>query len=112
MKSNCLKDVIKTGGEWLSSLELENFISQHTGVAAVAVVGVADSKWGERPLALVVKSDDTLDDAALRSHLQEFVAQGKLSKWGIPDHFEFVADIPKTSVGKINKKQIRELFGH
>ncbi|PXF31714.1 long-chain fatty acid--CoA ligase [Pokkaliibacter plantistimulans] len=107
-----LKDVIKTGGEWLSSLELENFISQHTGVAAVAVVGVADSKWGERPLALVVKSDDTLDDAALRSHLQTFVAQGKLSKWGIPDHFEFVADIPKTSVGKINKKQIRELFGH
>jgi fatty-acyl-CoA synthase len=104
-----IKDVIKTGGEWISSLELESLISEHTSVSAVAVVGIADEQWGERPMALVVRVPGKhLDQAQLEAHLQQFVASGRINKWAIPRQFKFVADIPKTSVGKINKKLIRE----
>lgn len=104
-----IKDVIKTGGEWISSLELESLISEHTSVSAVAVVGIADEQWGERPMALVVcVPGKHLDQAQLEAHLQQFVASGRINKWAIPRQFKFVADIPKTSVGKINKKLIRE----
>ena len=104
-----IKDVIKTGGEWISSLELESLISEHTSVSAVAVVGIADEQWGERPMALVVcVPGKHLDQAQLEAHLQQFVASGRIHKWAIPRQFKFVADIPKTSVGKINKKLIRE----
>ncbi|MBO3275530.1 fatty acid--CoA ligase [Pseudomonas schmalbachii] len=104
-----IKDVIKTGGEWISSLELENLISQHAGVASVAVIGIPDDQWGERPLALVVcASGENLDQEAIEAHLQQFVECGRINKWAIPRQIQFVAEIPKTSVGKINKKLIRE----
>ncbi|MFB9885769.1 fatty acid--CoA ligase [Balneatrix alpica] len=103
-----IKDVIKTGGEWISSIALENLISQHPQVAAVAVVGIPDERWGERPYALVVKRQDSLTAEQLQQHLQQYVTAGELSKWAIPEHFLFVEDLPKTSVGKINKKLIRQ----
>ncbi|MFJ2549917.1 fatty acid--CoA ligase [Pseudomonas sp. NPDC087612] len=104
-----IKDVIKTGGEWISSVELESLISQHSGVDSVAVVGVADAQWGEQPLALVVcVAGVELDQPALARHLQPFVDSGRLNKWAIPRLVRFVSEIPKTSVGKINKKLIRQ----
>lgn len=104
-----IKDVIKTGGEWISSLELESLISAHAAVACVAVVGIPDEQWGERPLALVVcELGVSLDQQAIELHLQQFVDSGHINKWAIPRHIQFVDDIPKTSVGKINKKLIRE----
>lgn len=104
-----IKDVIKTGGEWLSSLDLENLISQHSAVAGAAVVGIPDEKWGERPYALVTLKPGeqvTLED--LQKHLMQFVDAGEINKWAIPQQIDFVEDIPKTSVGKINKKLIRD----
>ncbi|VVO38870.1 fatty acid--CoA ligase [Pseudomonas fluorescens] len=104
-----IKDVIKTGGEWISSLELENLISEHALVTSVAVVGIADEQWGERPMALVVcEPGQYVDKQMLEAHLQHFVELGRINKWAIPKQFKFVAEIPKTSVGKINKKLIRE----
>ncbi|VVM58500.1 fatty acid--CoA ligase [Pseudomonas fluorescens] len=104
-----IKDVIKTGGEWISSLELENLISEHSSVTSVAVVGIADEQWGERPMALVVcEPGQNVDKQMLEAHLQQFVERGRINKWAIPKQFKFVAEIPKTSVGKINKKLIRE----
>jgi fatty-acyl-CoA synthase len=104
-----IKDVIKTGGEWISSLELENLISEHALVTSVAVVGIADEQWGERPMALVVcEPGQYVDKQMLEAHLQRFVELGRINKWAIPKQFKFVAEIPKTSVGKINKKLIRE----
>ena len=107
-----IKDVIKTGGEWLSSLDLENLISQHPAVASAAVVGVPDDKWGERPHALVtLKPGADTNLEALQAHLQQFVETGEINKWAIPAQIDFVDDIPKTSVGKINKKLIRDQLG-
>jgi fatty-acyl-CoA synthase len=104
-----IKDVIKTGGEWISSLELESLISEHAGVMSVAVVGIVDEQWGERPMAMVVcEPGQYLDKQILETHLQTFVECGRINKWAIPKQFKFVAEIPKTSVGKINKKLIRE----
>ncbi|MCO6497916.1 MAG: fatty acid--CoA ligase [Chitinophagaceae bacterium] len=103
------KDVIKSGGEWISSLALESIISAYTGVKESAVVGVPDPKWDERPLALVVLADGaqvTADD--LKKHLEHFVNSGHLSKWAVPDEIKVIAEIPKTSVGKIDKKLIRK----
>ena len=104
-----IKDVIKTGGEWISSLELENLISEHPAVASVAVVGIPDDQWGERPMALVVcQPGQAIGQKTIEVHLQQFVDSGHINKWAIPKQIKFVADIPKTSVGKINKKLIRE----
>ena len=104
-----IKDVIKTGGEWISSLDLENLISEHVSVNSVAVVGIADEQWGERPMALVVcEPGQYLDARQLETHLQQYVERGRINKWAIPKQFKFVAEIPKTSVGKLNKKLIRE----
>ena len=106
-----LKDVIKTGGEWISSLELEDLILKHPAVVEAAVVGIPDAKWGERPLALVVaKPGQPVDEAAIRAWLQDFAEKGIISKWGIPDRVLFVDGIPKTSVGKLNKKAMREQY--
>ncbi|RDH45460.1 fatty acid--CoA ligase [Zooshikella ganghwensis] len=102
-----IKDVIKTGGEWISSLTLENLISQHPGVSEVAVIGLPHPEWGERPCALVVLKDKQTKGEDIQIHLQQFVAQGKIHKWAIPEVIEFVDAIPKTSVGKIDKKKIR-----
>ncbi|WP_114417740.1 fatty acid--CoA ligase [Marinospirillum perlucidum] len=105
-----IKDVIKTGGEWISSLELENLISQHAEVAEVAVVGIANDQWGERPAALVVARDPSRppETADLLEHLQVFVDQGRINKWALPEKLLLVEEIPKTSVGKLNKKVIRQ----
>ncbi|MFH1114922.1 MAG: fatty acid--CoA ligase [Pseudomonadota bacterium] len=109
-----LKDAIKTGGEWISSLELESLISRHEAVSEVAVVGVPNEKWGERPVALIVPNEnagDKITNDELRNFLQQFVSQGRISKWAVPDEFLVVDVIPKTSVGKIDKKAIRARVG-
>ncbi len=103
-----IKDVIKTGGEWVSSLELEDLCSRHPGVREVAVVGIADPQWGERPFALlVVHEGHVIDAKVLKEHLTPFVEQGHINKWAIPSQIALVAEIPKTSVGKLDKKRIR-----
>ncbi|WP_121965511.1 fatty acid--CoA ligase [Myroides sp. N17-2] len=104
------KDVIKTGGEWMSSLALEEMIGSYHGILDVAVVGIPDEKWGERPFALVVvKEGEVITEEQLKQHMQTYVDKAVINKWAIPDRFVFVKDIPKTSVGKISKKRIREL---
>ncbi|MEE4362804.1 MAG: fatty acid--CoA ligase [Desulfotignum sp.] len=108
-----LKDVIKTGGEWISSLELEDIISRHEAVSEVAVVGVADEKWGERPLAMVVIKDafrDKVTKEDIQAFCMTFVEKGKLPKYGVPTRIILDAEIPKTSVGKISKKDIRSQY--
>ncbi|UTH35692.1 fatty acid--CoA ligase [Pseudomonas sp. KHPS1] len=103
-----IKDVIKTGGEWISSLELEDLISRHPAVREVAVVGVPDPQWGERPFALlVVHEGQALDAKGLKEHLKPFVEQGHINKWAIPTQIALVTEVPKTSVGKLDKKRIR-----
>jgi fatty-acyl-CoA synthase len=103
-----IKDVIKTGGEWISSLELEDLISRHPAVREVAVVGMPDPQWGERPFALLVlREEQGLDAKGLKEHLKPFVEQGHINKWAIPTQIALVTEIPKTSVGKLDKKRIR-----
>lgn len=104
-----IKDVIKTGGEWLSSLDLESLISQHPSVASAAVVGIPDEKWGERPYALVtLNAGEQATAEDIQQHLMQYVEKGEINKWAIPSQIDFAEDIPKTSVGKINKKLIRD----
>lgn len=106
-----LKDAIKTGGEWVSSVELESLLSRHEAVSEVAVVGLHHEKWGERPHAVIVPKgpyNDKVTERDLRSFLQQFVDRGVISKWAVPDTFRLVRNIPKTSVGKLDKKLIRQ----
>lgn len=104
-----LKDVIKSGGEWVCSAQIESLISLHPAVAEVAVVGVPDERWDERPMALVVLAPDAeLEPGALQKHLMQFVSAGRLSKWAVPEEVCIVDTMPKTSVGKLDKKLIRE----
>jgi fatty-acyl-CoA synthase len=101
--------VIKTGGEWISSLELEDFISRHPAVSEVAVLGVKDEKWGERPMALIVlRPGQSADVEGIKAHVASFVERGLISKYGIPDQIRFVEVLEKTSVGKLNKRAMRE----
>ncbi len=103
------KDVIKSGGEWISSLQLENLIGQHPRVHEVAVVAAPDPQWNERPAACIVTSEPlNLSLEEIKQWLQPFVKQGLISKWAIPDKIYFFKHIPKTSVGKIDKKQLRD----
>ena len=109
-----IKDVIKTGGEWVSSLQVEDLISQRPGVREAAVIGVKDDKWGERPMALVVRdsqSAEQVTDLDIKAHLKIFVDKGIISKFGIPETILFVELLARTSVGKINKKELRERYG-
>ncbi|MCP3687949.1 MAG: fatty acid--CoA ligase, partial [Gammaproteobacteria bacterium] len=106
-----MKDVIKSGGEWLSSLELEDIISRCPGVAEVAAFGIPDTRWGERPMVVVVKADSTLDIEDVQNAVRAEVDSGKLSKWAIPERVEFVDALPKTSVGKMDKKLMRASYG-
>ncbi|MFH9739202.1 long-chain fatty acid--CoA ligase [Streptomyces roseolus] len=102
------KDVIKSGGEWISSVELENAIMAHPAVAEAAVVAVPDEKWGERPLATVVlKEGAEADYATLRDFL---AAEGGIAKWQLPERWAIVPAVPKTSVGKFDKKVIRKQY--
>lgn len=108
-----IKDVIKTGGEWVSSIELEDIISQHEGVNEVAVVGIPDEKWGERPLAIVVVDEGAkgkVTEEDIRAFCMTFVEKGVIPKYGIPSKIIMNAEIPKTSVGKISKKDIRAQY--
>ena len=100
------KDVVKSGGEWISSVELENEIMGHPAVAEAAVIGVKHPKWSERPLAcVVVKPDATLT----REELLEFL-DGRVAKWWLPDDVVFIDEVPKTSVGKFSKRDLRDRF--
>lgn len=106
------KDVIKTGGEWLSSVDLEACLSEHPRVDEVAVIAIANEKWGERPCAFVklkqpVDEPETITNE-LRELLKKHIAAGKLPPYAIPDEIHFVDELPRTSVGKLNKKLLRE----
>ncbi|NLY95106.1 MAG: long-chain fatty acid--CoA ligase [Myxococcales bacterium] len=97
------KDVIKSGGEWISSVDLENEIMGHPGVAEAAVVAILDERWGERPLACIVPKPNALvDGESIRAHLE-----GRVASFWLPEAFAFVDEIPKTSVGKFDKKVLR-----
>ena len=100
------KDVIKSGGEWISSVELENALMAHPSVAEAAVIAIPDAKWDERPLAAIVLLPEK---SATAEELREFLA-GQFAKWWLPDRFEFVDEIPKTAVGKFRKTALREQF--
>lgn len=108
-----LKDVIKTGGEWVSSLDVENIISRHPAVSEVAVIGVKSDRWGERPMALIVlrPGSEATTAEGIRASMASAVADGTLSKYGVPDEIRFVDALPKTSVGKLDKKSMRDQFG-
>lgn len=102
-----IKDLVKSGGEWISSLDLENALVGHPKVAEAAVIAVPDAKWGERPLAVVVlKSGESATADELRAYLAP-----KFAKFWLPDAFEFVPEIPRTSTGKMLKAKLREQFG-
>jgi len=104
-----IKDVIKTGGEWVSSIELESIIGHHPAVAEVAVIGLPDSKWGERPVAVVVpRAGATLEPTDIKDQVMRQVELGVVSKYAVPQSVFFVEELPKTSVGKLNKKALRE----
>jgi fatty-acyl-CoA synthase len=109
-----IKDVIKTGGEWVSSLQIEDLITQCPGIADAAVIGVKDDRWGERPMAVVVKDPakaNGVSDMVIKTHLKGFVDRGVISKFGIPEKILFIDKLPKTSVGKTNKMELRKLYG-
>jgi acyl-CoA synthetase (AMP-forming)/AMP-acid ligase II len=100
------KDVIKSGGEWISSIELENVAMGCAGVAEAAAIGLPHPKWDERPLLIIVKKPDAdISKEQVMQHLQ-----GKIAKWWMPDDITFVEDIPHTAAGKISKLQLREKF--
>ena len=108
-----IKDVVKSGGEWISSLAIEDIISQHPEVSEVAVIGVPDERWGERPLALTVLKEESVGKITvqdIQTHVKAFVEQGAISKWAVPD-VRFVASLAKTSVGKLDKKVLRQQYG-
>jgi fatty-acyl-CoA synthase len=100
------KDVIKSGGEWISSVDLENVIMAHPDVREASVVGVPDEKWGERPLASVVLVEGS---SATADDLSAFL-DGKVARWQVPERWAFIDEVPKTSVGKFDKKVIRRRY--
>jgi fatty-acyl-CoA synthase len=108
-----IKDVVKSGGEWVSSLDIEDLILRAPGIAEAAVIGVPDDKWGERPVALVTLKEGVASptEDAIRRHVARFAEQGLISRYGVPDRVHVVDAIPKTSVGKLDKKVIRAKLG-
>ena len=106
-----LKDVIKTGGEWISSLTLENIASSCSGVEEVAAIGIPNEKWGERVVLVVKLLNNAVPDLIRQDLLRKFrehVELGEISKWAIPDNIFYVEQLPKTSVGKLDKKVMRK----
>ncbi|MDQ4114871.1 MAG: fatty acid--CoA ligase, partial [Actinomycetota bacterium] len=100
------KDLVKSGGEWISTVAIENLIMGHPSIAEAAVVAVAHPKWGERPLAFaVVKDGESVTKEELLGYLAE-----NLGKWQVPDDVVFIDEVPKTSVGKFSKKTLREEY--
>ncbi|MFB7721379.1 long-chain fatty acid--CoA ligase [Nocardia sp. NPDC056100] len=100
------KDVIKSGGEWISSVDLENAVVGHPAVAEAAVIGIPDEKWDERPLVAVVLAAGA---EAKPEELRDFLAD-KFAKWQLPEHWTFIDEVPKTSVGKFDKKRLRAQY--
>ncbi|CAM2956453.1 long-chain fatty acid--CoA ligase [Skermania piniformis] len=100
------KDVIKSGGEWISSVDLENEVIAHPDVAEAAVIGVPDPKWDERPLVAVVRREGSEVSA---DELRDYLAD-KVAKWQLPERWTFIAEVPKTSVGKFDKKRLRAQY--
>ncbi len=108
-----IKDVIKTGGEWVSSVQIEDLLSHHSSVRECAVIGVKDEKWGERPLALVVLAPgEAAVEEELKQHVSSYAEKGQISRYAVPGRVVVVDAIPKTSVGKIDKKRLREQYGN
>ncbi|TME08257.1 MAG: fatty acid--CoA ligase, partial [Chloroflexi bacterium] len=108
-----IKDVVKSGGEWISSLAIEDLISQHPGVSEVAVIGIPDERWGERPLALIVLKEEsvsTVTEQHIQVHVKARAEQGVISKWAVPE-VRFIDELEKTSVGKLDKKVMRQKYG-
>jgi fatty-acyl-CoA synthase len=100
------KDVIKSGGEWISSVELENHLMAHPAILEAAVVGVPDERWGERPFATVVLREGA---AASATELRDFLAE-RVARWQVPERWAFVDAVPKTTVGKFDKKVVRARY--
>jgi fatty-acyl-CoA synthase len=97
------KDLIKSGGEWISSVEVETLLIDHPGVQEAAVIAMPDERWGERPLACVTLAEGSkVSVEELRDHLAS-----RLARWQLPDAFTFIDQVPKTSVGKFDKKVLR-----
>jgi fatty-acyl-CoA synthase len=109
-----IKDIIKSGGEWISSIQIEDIISEKAGVAKAAVIAVKDEKWGERPMALAIVEPGFAGgsaeaaEEAIRAHVSAYVDRGVISKFAIPDRVMIVKDLPLTSVGKVDKAVLRE----
>jgi acyl-CoA synthetase (AMP-forming)/AMP-acid ligase II len=100
------KDLIKSGGEWISSVDVENALMGHAAVTEAAVIAIPDERWGERPLAVVVLDEGAqADEEELRGHLA-----GQFAKWQLPESFEFIEAIPRTATGKWKKTELRERF--
>src|SRR5690606_19890352 len=100
------KDLIKSGGEWISSIDLENTLIGHPGVVEATVVGLKHERWQERPVAFVVP---VADAAPREEDLKEYLA-GRLASWWVPDRIVFVDEIPKTGTGKFDKKVVRDRY--
>ena len=108
-----MKDLIKSGGEWISSLELESIVSGCEGVAEVAAIGLPDGLWGERPMLVVVRTEEgetPVTAGDVRDAVRLHVESGRLSKWAVPERIEFVESLDKTSVGKLDKKALRARY--
>ena len=109
-----IKDIIKSGGEWISSIQVEDIISEKTGVVKAAVIAVKDVKWGERPMALVIVEPGFAGGSAeaageaIRAHVRAYVDKGVISKFAIPDRVMLVKELPLTSVGKVDKTALRD----
>ena len=108
-----LKDIIKSGGEWISSIDLEDIILEKKGILRAAVIGVRDAKWGERPMALVVVDPEftgKVEEDAIRDHVRSYVDKGIIAKLAVPERIMIVKELPLTTVGKIDKKVLRERY--
>jgi fatty-acyl-CoA synthase len=108
-----LKDIIKSGGEWISSIDLEDIILEKKGILRAAVIGVRDAKWGERPMALVVLDPEftgKVEEDVIRDHVRSYVDKGIIAKLAVPERIMIVKELPLTSVGKIDKKVLREKY--
>jgi fatty-acyl-CoA synthase len=106
------KDVIKSGGEWISSMELENHLMAHPSVLEAAVIGVPDERWGERPLAAVVlrsPASASVSPSGSPGELRAFLAD-RVTRWQIPEYWTFIEQVPRTSVGKFNKRAMRDAY--
>ncbi|MBX8644915.1 MAG: AMP-binding protein, partial [Thermoplasmata archaeon] len=103
------KDAVKSGGEFIPSLLVESVISECDGVGEVAIIGVSDEKWGERPVAMITRSGEVSEEK-IKEHLSRFVASGRIQKWWMPDRIVFIENMPKTSTGKADKKELRKMY--